>query len=85
MAQTYERNDRFPPVFFESIGRVTVAFGRLEYVLKLAIKRLGALPFDEAMFEVDRKQFRDLAEIAKQRFAQQVSEPRQGEPFWPAG
>lgn len=37
---TYQPSDAFPPGFYDALGRVTVAFGRLDYVMLIVLKRL---------------------------------------------
>jgi hypothetical protein len=42
-----------PPVAVEAIGRITVAWGRLEYTIKLAIKSCLGVGFDEGMLQAE--------------------------------
>lgn len=58
--------DDFPPGFYEEFARLVVAFGRLEYLIKLCIKDLSNKGFTEGMVEAESiRQFRDLCEKAE--------------------
>ena len=62
--------DNFPSGFYEALGRFAVAFGRVEYEIKLAVKsfvRAGTTKtFSEGMSEAESSgQFRKLCIKAK--------------------
>ena len=51
--KTVQVNNDFPPGFFEAIGQLAVAFGRLEYEMKLAVKTLSGKGFSQGMAEAE--------------------------------
>ena len=64
--QSLPVKDDFPPGFYEEFARLVVAFGRLEYLIKLCIKDLSNKGFTEGMVEAESiRQFRDLCEKAE--------------------
>jgi hypothetical protein len=42
-----------PPIAVEAIGRITVAWGRLEYTIKLAIKSCLGVSLDQGMLQAE--------------------------------
>ena len=59
--------DNFPDDFYEALGRVIVAFGRLEYVIKLTVKSLMAEGFTLGMAHAEsRAAFHRLCNRAKE-------------------
>jgi hypothetical protein len=72
MAKKQPITDPDPAVIAE-IGRITIAWGRLEYVMKLAIKRCLGRPFSEGMLHAEkRRQFSELLKELRGQFAQQT-------------
>lgn len=64
--QTFPVKDNFLPGFYEEFARLVVAFGRLEYLIKLCVKDLFDKGFTEGMVEAESKrQFSDLCKKAK--------------------
>src|SRR5947209_2524485 len=58
--------DDFPPGFYEALGRLAVAFGRVEYEIKLAVKSLSGKGFTAGMAEAESSgQFARLCKKAK--------------------
>jgi hypothetical protein len=58
--------DDFEPSFYDEIGRLVVAFGRLEYLVKLCVKTLSKQGFTKGMVHAESKrQFTTLCEEAK--------------------
>ncbi len=53
MPFTINLDDNFPPGFYEEIGRLVIAFGRIEYILKLSIKTLIGEGFTKGMSEAE--------------------------------
>ena len=46
-------SDDFPPGFYEEVGRLVIAFGRLEYLIKLCFKDLHGNGFTIGMAEAE--------------------------------
>jgi hypothetical protein len=76
---TYRPNDAFAEGFYDALGRVTVAFGRLDYVIMLVLKALRRTieartgqrrGFDELLAQDYRKSFADKIDLAKELFAE---------------
>ncbi|MFL9932707.1 hypothetical protein P0D88_26520 [Paraburkholderia sp. RL18-103-BIB-C] len=66
--QTISLKDDFPPGFYDELARVVVAFGRLEYLIKLCVKALIDEGFTKGMAEAEsNSQFSKLCEVAKKR------------------
>ena len=53
MAQTIAIGDDFPDTFFPALARLVVAFGRVEYIIKLTIKSLLGQGFTPGMTEAE--------------------------------
>lgn len=55
-------SDDFPPDFYEEVGRLVIAFGRLEYLIKLCFKDLHGNGFTIGMAEAeyDAQSFADI-------------------------
>src|SRR5438445_73395 len=71
-----EVKDDFPAGFYESLGRLVVAFGRVEYEIKLAVKTLSGKGFSAGIAEAEScRQFRNLCEKAKTLAAKKLTEP----------
>ncbi|ASL27620.1 hypothetical protein [Azotobacter chroococcum] len=51
MAQQIDVNDNFPEGFYEEFARLAIAFGRLEYMVKLCLKDLLGQGFTQGMVE----------------------------------
>ena len=68
MVQTIPIRDDFEPLFFDEMGRLVVAAGRVEYVLKLCLKKLLGNGFTTGMIKAEEKQAlsRLCDEVAKQ-------------------
>lgn len=61
MAQDIDVNDNFPEGFYEEFARLVIAFGRLEYMIKLCLKNLLGQGFTKGMIEAESKpQFQEL-------------------------
>ena len=54
MAKTVPVRDDFEPLFFDEVGRLVVAAGRVEYVLKLCLKQLLGKGFTTGMLEAEK-------------------------------
>lgn len=54
MARTVPVRDDFEPLFFDEVGRLVVAAGRVEYVLKLCLKQLVGSGFAPGMLEAEQ-------------------------------
>ena len=54
MAKTAPVRDDFEPLFFDEVGRLVVAAGRVEYVLKLCLKQLLGKGFTTGMLEAEK-------------------------------
>lgn len=65
--QIFPVRDNFPPGFYEEFARLVVAFGRLEYLIKLCVKDLVDNGFTKGMVEAEsHRQFSELCEKAKE-------------------
>lgn len=53
MAKKIPIRDDFPSCFFDELGRLVVAAGRVEYVLKLCLKQLRGQGFSAGMLEAE--------------------------------
>lgn len=74
MVHTFDPSDDFEPGFFEALGRLVAEFGRLEYMLKLAVKRLRRVSFGEGMLVAEAMHLEPLGDEAKALFQQRVSD-----------
>ena len=74
MVHTFDPSDDFEPGFFETLGRLVAEFGRLEYILKLAVKRLRRVSFGEGMLAAEAMHLEPLGDEAKALFQQRVSD-----------
>lgn len=54
MVKDIPARDDFAPIFFDEIGRLVVAAGRVEYVLKLCLKQLMGNGFTAGMLEAEK-------------------------------
>lgn len=76
--QTLSLNDDFPPGFYEEFARLVVAFGRLEYLIKLCVKDLLAEGFTKGMAEAESLlNFSKLCDNAKRQAAQKLSQTQE--------
>ena len=77
MVHTFDPSDDFEPGFFEALGRLVAEFGRLEYIMKVAVKRLRGEKFDEGMLyaEEQLRHLDPLGEEAKKFFCERVDDP----------
>ena len=68
MVQTIPIRDDFEPLFFDEMGRLVVAAGRVEYVLKLCLKKLLGNGFTTGMLEAEKERALSSLcdEVAKQ-------------------
>ena len=63
----HDVNNDFPERFYEEFARLVIAFGRLEYFIKLCIKSLHGQGFELGMLEAESKrQYLELCKQAKQ-------------------
>ncbi len=53
MAKKFAVRDDFEPLFYDELGRLVVAAGRVEYVLKLCLKSLSGKGFTAGMLEAE--------------------------------
>ena len=68
-------NNDFPLDFYEALGRLVVAFGRVEYEIKLAVKSLSGKGFTAGMAEAeDSGQFWKLCKKARSLAAKGLPE-----------
>ena len=73
--QLFPVRDDFPPRFYEELARLVVAFGRLEYLIKLCVKDLRAEGFTKGMAEAEsRHQFSCLCKVSKQQAGQKLTQ-----------
>jgi len=76
--KTFELRDDFPPGFYEALGAFAVAFGRVEYTIKLAVKSFSGKEFNEGMTEAaSSRHFHDLCERAKTVASKKLREPQE--------
>lgn len=77
MAKTLVVRDDFEPLFFDEVGRLVVAAGRIEYELKLCIKDLRGAGFTAGMLEAEQvRHLSDLCdEVSKSAKAKLEPEP----------
>jgi hypothetical protein len=54
MAKTVPVRDDFEPLFYDEMGRLVVTAGRVEYSLKLCLKRLVGKGFTAGMLEAEK-------------------------------
>lgn len=65
--QIFPVKDDFPPGFYEEFARLVIAFGRLDYLIKLCVKDMDAGGFTRGMAEAESQiQFCKLCEKAKE-------------------
>ena len=63
MVQTTEIRSDFHPLFYDELGRLAVAVGRIEYTLKLCIKDLKGQGFTPGMLVAENiRRFSDLCD-----------------------
>lgn len=73
--QTFDVSDDFPPLFYDEFGRLVVAFGRLEYLIKLCVKDLLAEGFTKGMVKVEsQRQFSNICDCAKLRAGEKLTQ-----------
>jgi hypothetical protein len=73
--QLFRIRDDFPCRFYEEVGRLAVAFGRLEYLIKLCLKNLVDEGFTRGMAEAEsQRQFSTLCKQAKQRAYERLNQ-----------
>ena len=69
-----DKRDNFPMEFYEELARLTVAFGRVEYMIKLCIKSLRGKGFTAGMAHAESKrQFKTLCDEAKNQANAELS------------
>ena len=69
--------DDFPPGFHEALGRLAVAFARVEYLTKLAVKSLSGKGFTAGMEHAEsQRQFGNLCREAKKLATYRLPEPQ---------
>ncbi len=82
MAQQLLLSDAFEAGFFEALGRVVVQYGRLEYEMKLAVKRLSGLDFTEGFLHAENIQkIGPICDQAKELYAQREPDPTRQQNF----
>ncbi len=65
--------DNFPPEFYDELAQLVVAFGRVEYVIKLCVKSISGQGFTKGMAHAEsRGQFRRLCNRAKELATQKL-------------
>lgn len=65
--------DKFPREFYDELAQLVVAFGRVEYVIKLCVKSLSGEGFTKGMAHAEsRGQFRRLCNRAKELATQKL-------------
>ena len=65
--QAFDIKNNFPDDFYDALGRLVVAFGRVEYVIKLTVKSLSAEGFTRGMAHAEsQRTFRLLCKRAKE-------------------
>jgi hypothetical protein len=69
--------DDFPPGFYEALGSFAVAFGRVEYEIKLAVKSLSGSGFHAGMVQAESsRHFHALCTMARKLATKRLSEPQ---------
>jgi hypothetical protein len=72
-----EVRDDFPAGFHDALGRFAVAFGRVEYEIKLAVKSLSGKKFSEGMVDAESSgAFGRLCRKAKQYANKKLDDPQ---------
>jgi hypothetical protein len=84
MAQIIEITDEqfsnFPEGFLDALGRLTVEFGRVEYLVKLTFKQLHGLPFSEGLALAEgHRQFSELCSEVKKGAERNLTDAEQRE------
>jgi hypothetical protein len=75
LVQQIPIKDGFEPSFYDEIGRLVVAFGRLEYLVKLCVKSLLGQGFKKGMvYAESKRQFRELCKEAKKLANSELSD-----------
>ncbi len=75
MSSQFVRSDAFPAGFHDAFGRVVIAFGRIEYLMALIVKRLALKPLTEGVAEALSKRRIDLiCDHAKGLYARDPSD-----------
>jgi hypothetical protein len=75
--KTVPIKDDFSPHFYEAIGKLAVAFGRVEYEIKLALKTLSGKGFSQGMAEAESTgQFWNLCKKTKALADKKLPSPR---------
>jgi hypothetical protein len=73
MAKTVLVRDDFEPRFFEEVGRLVVAAGRVEYVLKLCLKQLLGGGFTAGILQAEKvRHLSSLCEKVEQHAKQKL-------------
>lgn len=73
--QNFPIKDDFPPRFYDEFARLVVAFGRIEYLIKLCVKDLLAEGFTQGMAGAEsQRQFSELCKKAKQGAGDKLSQ-----------
>jgi hypothetical protein len=76
MAREIHRSNAFHAGFHDALGRVIVGFGRLEYQMKLVVKRLKGDSFTEGMLRAEvLRNMKPLCDKAKKLYAVRVADP----------
>jgi hypothetical protein len=71
-------SDDFPPGFYDALGRLVVAFGRVEYEIKLAVKSLSDKGFSKGFYDAESESLRGFSTLctkAKGLAAAKLTEP----------
>ena len=81
MSQRTPIRDDFPDTFYPALARLVVAFGRVEYIVKLTIKSLLDQGFTPGMTKAESlRAFRDQCKQAK-RYADEKLPSEQAETY----
>lgn len=73
--QIFPVKDDFPPRFYDEFARLVIAFGRIEYLIKLCVKDLLAEGFTKGMTEAENQRpFCDLCTEAKKQAGKKLSD-----------
>jgi hypothetical protein len=76
MVREIRRSNAFHAGFHDALGRVIVGFGRLEYQMKLAVKRLKGGSFTGGMLRAEvLRNMKPLCDEANKLYALRVADP----------
>lgn len=81
MAHLVQIRDDFAPKFYEAIGKLAIAFGRIEYLLQLVVKDYHGRGFEAGLAKAKSQNFSRLLEFAEKEFNKSVQDPTERTTF----